>query len=56
MLGGEHRSVHARTDVELAQKVLHMDIDGGLGNAVLAGNLLVAGAVRDASQDVKFAR
>ena len=42
-------------DVEFAQDVLYVDFDGGLGNAVLARNFLVAGAACDATQDVEFA-
>lgn len=53
--GGDHGGVHARTHIELAQHVLHVDLDRGLGDAQFAGDLLVAGAARNAAQDVAFA-
>jgi len=56
LLCGNDSSVYARTDVEFAQNVLHMNLDGGFCNTVLAANFFVAGAARNATQYVAFAR
>jgi len=36
LAGGKDGGLHARTQLELAQNVLHMDLDGGLGDAQIA--------------------
>ena len=56
VLGGDNGGLHARAHVELAQDVLHVDLDRGLGDVQLARDLLVAGAARDAAQDLPLAR
>ncbi len=50
------RRLHARAEVELAQDVLHVDLDRGLGDVERAADLLVAGAARDLRQDLALAR
>ncbi len=42
VLGCDHGGLDARTHVELAQHVLHVDLDGRLGDAEVAPDLLVA--------------
>jgi len=51
-----HGGLHARAHGELAQHVLHVDLDGRLGNAQVAPDFLVRRAARDAAQDVLLAR
>jgi hypothetical protein len=53
---GQHGRLHARAQPQLAQHMLHVDLHRGLGDAQVAGDLLVAGAARDAAQDVTLAR
>ena len=56
VLGCDNGGLHSRSNIQLAQHVLHVDLDGGLGDAQLAGDRLVAGAARDAAQDLLFPR
>jgi len=52
---GEHRRLHARGEVELAQDVLHVDLDRGLSNVQFACDQLVAVAAGNQRQDLAFA-
>lgn len=55
VLGCYDGRMDARADVKFAQDVLHVDFDGGFGNAVLTRNFFVAGAPYDAAQNIEFA-
>src|SRR5512145_3420865 len=51
-----HRRLHAAGEVELAQDVLHVDLDRALGDFQLAGDLLVAGTPGEEAEDLALAR
>lgn len=50
-----HRSMYTGADIEFSQHVLDMNFDSGFSNAMLSCNLLVAGTLRNTTQNIALA-
>ena len=56
MLNGIHSGLHATGKIELAKNVLHMNLDGALGQVECPRDFLVAGAFGQVAENLVFTR